>query len=122
MIQGKLMRIVTSTASPDPIARAFLLVVFLASVAIDSWLLRGLLRSYRSTHLKLADKTAVFLLSVGAILFLGALQFASLAMLLGNGPISMWPHTDRIVMEALAYTGIAVVLVGIVVNLKSSFR
>jgi len=116
-----MLRIV-GAALPDPAATGFLLIVLLASFAIDVWLLRALLRFLRSGHLKPRDRVARTLMSLGSIVFLGAVQFACLIVTVTRKPIGLWPGAYLVVLELLAYTGIALVVFGIVGNAKRLFQ
>ena len=107
---------------PDPRARVFLMIVVLATFAIDVWVLRGISRSKQSTELKRTNKTGAILMSVGAIVFLGAVQLAGLTILLTREPIEAWPRMCRLALTFLSCTGITAIVLGIIINLKSAFR
>jgi len=96
---------------------AFLLIVFLAGFVVDVWVLRTLFRS-----LKQRRKMGQILMSLGAVLFIGAVQFACLTILLTHKSIGLWPNAYLRAMQALAYSGIALVVSGIIANISSLFR
>jgi hypothetical protein len=114
--------IMLAFGTPDPLARGFLIIVVLSTFAIDVWILRGISRSRQSTELKGSNKTGAILMSIGAIVFLGAVQLAGLTILLTSEPIGAWPRMCRLALTLLSCTGIAAVVLGIIVNLKSAFR
>lgn len=107
--------------TPDPFARAFLIVVVLATAGIQIWIATGVARPKPPAEGKSRGNTGVLLMAVGAIAFLAAVQIAAITSLVA-GPIAMWPHVARLCLMWLAYFGIATVVLGIIMNLRRSFR
>jgi len=109
-------------SEPSLTGRAFLTIVAIATFAIDVSIAYGLAKKLRSKSLGKTDKAALALMSIGAVLFGGAVELACLTMLATGQPVSLWPHACRLGVTFLSYIGIGAVVLGIVVNVRSAFR
>src|SRR6185437_12907645 len=102
------MSIEVFMATPDPFARAFLIVIVLATAGIQIWIAKSI-RSKGLDAGRSCRKAGICFMAVGAISFLATVQVGAISSFVA-GPIAVWPHLAKICLEWFAYAGIAIVL------------
>src|SRR5438045_2107253 len=101
--------IMLRASGPSAIGLCFLIILFLATVALDIRITLAVVRSFRSAQLTKTDKSAVMLMSVGAIVFILGVQIACLTSLITRQTIELWPKLSRTAIMSSVDAGIVMV-------------